>query len=82
MSRGSTRLAIIEQALSDTLERLNELPEDARVRALKVKAQSFQRAARAWGIQPPSEEQRMAMVDSVLELNIAVMRLAEDLGSL
>ena len=82
MARASTRLAIIEQALVDTLERLDELPDDPRVRALKVKAQTFQRAARAWATHPPSDEQRTAMVDSVLELNIAVMRLAEDLGAL
>jgi hypothetical protein len=82
VARGSTRLAIIEQALVDTLERLDELPEDARVRALKVRAQGYQRAARLWATHPPSEEQRTAMVDSVLELNIAVMRLAEELGAL
>jgi hypothetical protein len=82
VARESTRLAIVEQALEDTLERLEELPDDPRVRTLKVKAQGYQRAARAWGTHPPSDEQRTAMVDSVLELNIAVMRLAEDLGAL
>jgi hypothetical protein len=82
MARGSTRLAIVEQALVDTLERLDELPDDPRVRALKGRAQSDQRAARTWASHPPSAEQRSAMVDSVLELNISVMRLAEDLGAL
>jgi hypothetical protein len=81
-ARGSTRLAIVEQALADTLERLDELPDDPRVRALKVKASGYQRAAHAWATTPPSDEQRSAMVDSVLELNISVMRLAEDLGAL
>jgi hypothetical protein len=82
MSRGSTRLAIVEQALADTLERLDELPDGPRVRELKTKAQGYLRAARMWATTPPSEAQRTAMVDAVIEMNIAVMRLAEELGAL
>jgi hypothetical protein len=82
MSRGSTRLAIVEQALADTVERLDEFPEDPRVQTLKSKAEGYQRIAQDWAEHPPSDEQRRAMVDAVLELNIAVMRLAEDLGAL
>jgi hypothetical protein len=82
MSRGSTRLAIVEQALADTLERLDELPDDPRVRDLKAKAQHEQGVARKWATHPPSEAERTAMVDMVIELNIAVMRLAEELGAL
>jgi hypothetical protein len=82
MARESTRLAIIEQALADTLERLGELPSSAHVRALSAKALSYQRRVREWVVSPPSEQQRSLMVDLVLELNIAVMKAAEDAGAL
>ena len=82
MTRESTRLAIIEQALADTLERLGELPSASHIRALSAKAFSYQRRVRDWPLNPPTEQQRTAMVDLVLELNIAVMKAAEDAGAL
>jgi hypothetical protein len=74
-SGGSTRLAIVEQSLNDTLERLNELPAGPRVRELRTKAEGFQRALRAWAMRPPTEEQRAALLRLVLELNLEVMAL-------
>ena len=72
---GSTRLAIVEQSLNDTIERLNELPAGARVRELRTKAEAFQRALRTWVLTPPTEEQRAALLRLVLELNVEVMAL-------
>ena len=72
---GSTRLAIVEQALIDTTARLNELPAGPRVRELRAKAQGFERALYAWSVHPPSEEQRSALLKLVLELNLEVMSL-------
>ena len=82
MAKGSTRLAIVEQALADTLDRLDELPADARTRALRAQATALQRVVQTWPHQPPSDTQRSAMVDLVLQLNIAVMKAAEESGSL
>ena len=78
----STRLAIVEQALADTLDRLDELPAGPRVRALRAQALTYQRIVHNWSTDPPNDEQRSAMVDLVLQLNIAVMKAAEDTGSL
>lgn len=72
---GSTRLAIVEQSLNDTVERLNELPPGPRVRELRTKAEGFQRALRTWTVSPPTEEQRAALLKLVLELNLEVMAL-------
>jgi hypothetical protein len=72
---GSTRLAIVEQSLIDTVARLSELPAGPRVRELRAKAQGFERALYAWSVHPPSEEQRSALLKLVLELNLEVMSL-------
>jgi hypothetical protein len=72
---GSTRLAIVEQSLVDTLERLRELAPGPRVRELRAKAEGYERAVRAWVARPPTEEQRAALLRLVLELNVEVISL-------
>jgi hypothetical protein len=74
----STRLSIVTQSLHDALERLRDLPATARTRELRAKAQTYERAVRAWAILPPSEEQRSAMVKLVLELNMEVITLSKE----
>jgi len=71
----STRLAIVEQSLIDTNERLREIPAGPRVRELRTKAEVYERALRAWVTRPPTEEQRAALVKLVLELNVDVIAL-------
>ncbi len=72
---GSTRLAIVEKSLDDTVQRLSELPAGPRVRELRAKAEGFQRALRTWSVSPPTEEQRAALLKLVLDLNVEVMTL-------
>jgi hypothetical protein len=73
----STRLAIVEQSLIDTLERLRDLPGSPRVRELRTKAEVYERALRAWTTRPPTEEARAALLKLVLELNVEVMAFAK-----
>jgi hypothetical protein len=75
--RESTRLAIVEQALADTLERLLEIEPSPRVRELRAKAQGYERALQAWASRPPTEEQRAALLRLVLELNVEVIDLGK-----
>jgi hypothetical protein len=75
LRHGSTRLAIVEQSLFDTLERLSELPPGPRVRELRAKAEGFERALRTWGARPPTEEQRATLLKLVLELNVEAIAL-------
>jgi hypothetical protein len=75
---GSTRLAIVEKSLADTLERLGELPPGPRVRELRAKAQGFERALHAWSTRPPTEEQRSTLLKLVLELNVEAMALGRE----
>jgi hypothetical protein len=70
---GSTRLAIVEQSLIDTLERLRDIAPSPRVRELRAKAEGYERALRAWVTRPPTEEQRAALLKLVLELNVEVI---------
>jgi hypothetical protein len=72
----STRLAIVEQALIDTLERLRDLPVGPRVRELRAKAEVYERALRAWTTRPPTEEARAALLKLVLELNVEAISLS------
>jgi hypothetical protein len=75
--RESTRLAIVEQAIVDTLERLQDLGASPRVRELRTKAEGYERALRAWSTRPPTEEQRSALLRLVLELNVEVIDLGK-----
>jgi hypothetical protein len=75
--RGSTRLAIVEQSLIDTIERLRDMAPSPRVRELRSKAEGYERALRAWVTRPPTEEQRAALLRLVLELNVEVIALGK-----
>lgn len=77
----STRLAIVEQSLTDTVERLRELPAGAQAREFRAKAESYDRALKAWMTRAPTEEQRSALLRLVLELNVEVMEVGRGVGS-
>lgn len=72
----STRLSILEHALGDVLERLRELPSTTELDALRRRAKQYERAMDEWRAHPPDEEQRAALLKSVLDLNVEVMRIA------
>jgi hypothetical protein len=74
----STRLAIVEQALIDTAERLRDLPQSPRVREIRAKAEVYERALRAWSTRPPTEEARAALLKLVLELNVQAIALSKE----
>jgi hypothetical protein len=74
----STRLAIVEQALIDTTERLRDLPQGPRVREIRAKAEVYERALRAWTTRPPTEEARAALLKLVLELNVQAIALSKE----
>jgi hypothetical protein len=80
-SAKSTRLSIVEQSISDILERLADLhPTEStilRLRELRTKAFAYERTTKLWVATPPSEAQRQAMLKLVLELNVAVMELSK-----
>jgi hypothetical protein len=75
----STRLAIVQQALADIVERLAELPASTRVTELRDKASSYDRVVQNWDTRPPSEPVRAAMLKSVIELNVEVMEVGKTL---
>ena len=77
----STRISIVEQSLSDILERLADLhPTEKtllKLRELRTRAFAYERTTKAWVANPPSEAQRQAMLKLVIELNVAVMELSK-----
>ncbi|MDB4994390.1 MAG: hypothetical protein JWM74_1822 [Myxococcaceae bacterium] len=74
----STRFSIVEQGLADVLERLNEMPASPRVRELRTKAMTYERAYKSWDTHAPSEEQRATLTRSVLDLNVEVIALGRE----
>jgi hypothetical protein len=73
----STRFAIVEQSLADANERLRDLVGSPRVRELRSRAQSYERAVQSWKTLPPTEEQRAALLRLVLELHVEVISLGK-----
>jgi len=69
----STRLAIVQQALSDIVERLAEMPTTPRVVELRHKATSYDVVVQTWDTRPPTETARAAMLKSVLDLSVEVI---------
>ncbi len=74
----SIRFDIVRTALADIVERLAEMPVNAEVRELRIQAASFSRIVREWDSRPPSEEQRAAVTNNVIELNVKVIALGRD----
>ena len=74
----SVRLSIVDQALSDIVERLAELPLTPRVRELRIRATAFEKRVSAWEKTPPSEEERSEVMKCVLELSVEVMEAARE----
>jgi hypothetical protein len=74
----SVRLSIVDQALSDIVERLAELPLTPRVRELRIRATAFEKRVSAWEKTPPSEEERAEVMRCVLELSVEVMESSRE----
>jgi len=68
----STRLSIVEHALSDVVERLADLPRSAD--PLRLIAQRYAEQIGSWETNPPDEASRVALLKRVLDLNVEVMR--------
>jgi|HubBroStandDraft_2_1064218.scaffolds.fasta_scaffold32347_3 hypothetical protein len=74
----STRLAIVQQALADIVERLSEMPTTPRVVELRHKASSYDVVVKTWEARPPTETARAGMLKSVLDLNVEVMEAGKN----
>lgn len=71
----STRLSILEHALTDVVERLGELPQSDEAAALRARARLYETEVALWEESPPEEETRVALLKCVLDLNVEVIRL-------
>jgi hypothetical protein len=74
----STRLQIVQQALSDIVERLAEMPTSPRVVELRHKATSYDVVVKTWETRAPTETARAAMLKSVLDLSVEVMEAGKN----
>jgi hypothetical protein len=73
----STRLSILNHALGDVMERLGELPVTAETDALRARARLAEKQIEHWKMKPPSDEARAALLRSVIDLNVEVMRVGK-----
>jgi len=67
------QLTIIDEALAEALDRLDQLPVSPRVRELRARAISYRAAIALWPQCPPTVNQRRAMLDCVMALHAAVL---------
>lgn len=70
----STRLSILEHALEDTVERLRDLPPSADAERLRALARQYAMEVELWREHPPGDEKREALLRSVLDLSVSVVR--------
>jgi len=67
-------MSILEQALADVTERLRDLPPTRDAAALAVLANRYKAEYEAWATSPPDEAKRAALVKSVLDLNVLIIK--------
>ena len=70
----STRLSILEHALADVVERLEELPATRDADSLRALASQYVTEMARWEQHPPEEARRQALLKHVLDLNVDVIR--------
>lgn len=70
----STRRSIVEYALADVEERLEELPATGDAESLRALARQYASEMERWEKHPPDESRRVALLKSVLDLNVDVIR--------
>jgi hypothetical protein len=70
----STRLSILEHALTDVVERLQELAPSTDTEALRALARQYETEMAIWEEHPPDEATRVALLKRVLDLNVEVIR--------
>jgi hypothetical protein len=70
----TTRFSIVEHALADVVERLNELPQSGDAEKLRALAREYETQMDRWREQAPGEEQRAALLKGVLDLSVQVIR--------
>jgi len=78
----STRLSIVEHSLADVQARLDDLGDSPEARNLVSQALDYEAIVSTWLENPPNEETRQALLRKVLDLNVAVIRLAGESGVL
>lgn len=70
----TTRFSIVEHALADVVERLNELPSTQDASRLRALAREYESQVAEWREQTPAEEQRATLLKNVLDLSVEVIR--------
>jgi len=65
--------AIIEEALDEIAERISRMPSNARTREFRARLEPLKRAASAWHMRVPTDDQRAALLESVMDLHGRVL---------
>lgn len=65
--------AILEEALEEIAERISRMPANARTRELRARLDPLRRAGQAWHLRQPTEDQRAALLESVMDLHARVL---------
>jgi hypothetical protein len=65
--------AIVEEALDEITERIARMPSNARTREFKARLDPLKRAASTWYHRRPTDDQRAALLESVMDLHERVL---------
>jgi hypothetical protein len=74
--RSSTRLGIVRRALEDVMRQLDRLPTTPETSALRGRLSAHQALIDRWQSSPPSPEERVSLMQTVIDLQLEVMTVA------
>jgi hypothetical protein len=78
MKTPSARFSIVQKAIAETRERLDELPRTPEVMDLYDWAKTFERESARWVAHPPDDERKREVLEQVLALTLRVMQIARE----
>ncbi len=77
--RSATRLGIVRRALDDVMKQLEKLPATPETAALRGRLTAHQELVDRWAASPPSAEERVSLMQTVIDLQLEVMTVARAL---
>jgi hypothetical protein len=73
--RSRHRDALAEEVIVAILETVRSMPDSPQKRQLGAKAATYQRVLQSWGASPPTDSQRAALRDQILQLHAKLVEV-------
>jgi hypothetical protein len=79
--RSATRLGIVRRALEDVMKQLDTLPATPETSALRGRVTAHRERLESWQSTPPTPEERVGLMQTVIDLQLEVMMVAREQGN-